>query len=243
MSKTGKGEWGLKVLSLLVAVVLWVYVSNELNPTKEQEYKELTIEIRGVGANLAVSELPGNATLRVQASQSVISELNPKAIEVFVDLSSIKAGKNRVPIQVNVPSGVKVVELRPQIVSVNVEPFTEKQVSVKAGFFGRVAKGYKVLTIKPKPDDVILRGPKSVLDKINFASADVQLKGRKLSFSETVPIRLEDKSGNSYDERLIKRSPSTADVFVSVVPELPTKTVQIIPRITSEPIKGTSGQD
>jgi len=41
-----KGHWGLKLLSLLLAVVMWVYVSNDQTTTVEQEFKAVPVDIR-----------------------------------------------------------------------------------------------------------------------------------------------------------------------------------------------------
>ncbi len=238
MPRFGKGDWGLKILALLMAVVLWVYVSNDQNPTKEQEFKAVPVEVRGVGANLAVSEIPGSINVRVQANQNVIAELNPRAIQVFVDLSSAKAGKTVVPVQVKAPTGVKIVDLRPQEVTVKLEPLAEKQVPVKIHSENETRSGFKVFAADTKPEEVILRGPKGILDRVDFATADINLKDRDRSFGGTVPVRVIDETGSYLEEGLVKRSPPSVDILVSIVPDMPTKTVQAVPQITGEPAKG-----
>lgn len=238
MGRVDKADRGLKVLSLLVAVVLWVYVSNELNPTKEREFRDVGVDIRGIAANLAVSESPGSVRVRVQASEDVISELNPGSIEVLADLKNAKIGRNLVPLEVRVPSGVKVVELRPQQAEVRVEPLIEKQVPVKVRFGEAPPKGYKVGTVQTKPDEVIVRGPKSIVNRVSFAVVDVSMANKHQSFSETVPDRVTDELGTIIEERLIKRIPPMVDVFVSIVPDLPSKKIPVIPVLTGDPGSG-----
>ncbi len=235
MGRLDTGDRGLKVLSLLVAVVLWVYVSNELNPTKEREFRDVGVDIRGVASNLAVSELPGSVRIRVQASQDVISELNPGSIEVFADLKNVKVGRNIIPLEVQVPSGVKVVDLKPQQAEINVEPLTEKQVSVKVRYGDSIDRGYKVGTIQTKPDEIIVRGPKSIVDGVSSAVIDISIANRQKSFSENVPIRVTDELGTLIEERFIKKIPPMVDVFVTIVPDLPSKKVPVIPVLTGEP--------
>lgn len=240
MGRIDRGNRGLKVLSLVVAVVLWVYVSNELNPTKEREFKDIGIDIRGVASNLAVSELPGSVRVRVQASENVITELNPGAIEVFADLKNIKLGQNIIPLEVRVPSDVKVVDIRPQQVAIKVESLVEKQVPVKVRHAESPEKGYKVGTVETKPNEIIVRGPKSIVDRVIFAAADVSIRNKQRSFTETVPLTVTDEAGSIIEEKIIKRVPSMVDVFVSIVPDLPTKKAQVIPILTGEPKQGYS---
>lgn len=238
MNRTGKEDWYLKVLSLLVAVVLWVYVSNEMNPTKEQEFKDMGVDIRGMSSNLAVSELPGSVSIRVQGSQDVIADLSPRSIEVFVDLSNVGAGKNVVPVQVRVPRDVKVVDLKPQQVPLRIEPVSEKQIPIHVRAGDGAAKGYKTAAIQTKPDEVIIRGPKSVVDKVNLATVDINMRNKQRTFSETIPVRVVDDLGAFVEERLVRRVPPVVDVFVSIVPDLPSKKVKVLPVITGEPKQG-----
>lgn len=238
MARFGRGNWGLKLLSLLMAVVLWVYVSNDQNPTKEQEFKSIPVEVRGVGSNLAVADMPGNVSVQVQANQNVLAEFDPRSIQAYIDLTSAKAGKIAVPVQVKVPPGVKVVSLRPQQVTVKLEPLGEKQVPLKPHYLNDLRLGYKVFDLKTRPDEVILRGPKSVLDRVEYASVDIDLKNRDRSFGATLPVTVTDNAGNFLEEGLVSKNPPAAEVLVTVVQEAPTKTVPVYPQITGTPAKG-----
>ncbi len=233
-----KGNWGLKALSLILAVILWIYVSNELNPLKEQEFKAVPVEVRGAGPNLTVSLTPNSLNVRVQANESILAELSPRSIEVFVNVSQAKPGKTAVPVQVKVPAGVKVSDLRPGQVTVNLEPLTEKQVPVKIRTTNAPAQGYKVLAIKMKPEEVILKGPKNILDKVAFCSVDVDLKGRSKSSGETVPVKIGSETGNSLEKTTVKITPSLIELLVSIVPEMPSKTVPVIPHLNGQPAAG-----
>ncbi|PKM80494.1 MAG: hypothetical protein CVU89_13155 [Firmicutes bacterium HGW-Firmicutes-14] len=238
MDNFGIGRWGLKVLSLLLAVVLWVYVSNEINPTKQREFKAIPVETRGIGQNLAVSELPASVNIRVQANQSIIAELDVRSIDVFVDLSRAKPGKSKVPVQFRVPQGVKVTDLRPQEVSVTIEAVAEKQVPVEVHFTGEPAEGYTMLGVRTKPDEIIIRGPKSIIDTVDFASVEIGLQDRNKSFGEIVPVKVSNSSGEFMEERIVMRTPSTIDFLVTIVPDMPTKKIRVVPHVTGQPDRG-----
>ncbi len=238
MDRFSQGNWGIKILSLVLAVVLWVYVSYEKNPTKGQEFKDIPIETRGVGANLAVSQLPGSASVRVQANQDVLVNLSPRSIDVFVDLSGARPGRVTAPVQVKVPDGVKVTDLRPRDIQVTIEALAEKQVPVSVRTDGPPQNGYRVLDIKTKPDEIVLRGPKTVLARVESAHIDVLLKGRNRTFRETVPVIVTDEQGDFLEERLVNKIPPLVDIMVSIVPDMPSKRVRVIPQINGQPAKG-----
>lgn len=239
MNALTKGNWGLKLLSLLMAVVMWVYVSNDQTTTKEQEFKAVPVEVRGLEENLAASQAPGNVTVRVQADQNVIAELTSRSVEAYVDLAlNNKAGRTVVPVQVKVPAGVRVIELRPAEVTVVLEPMAEKQVPVKVHMSSGPEAGYKVLGTQVKPGEVVMRGPRSVLNRVDQVTVEVDLDKRNQSFGEAVPVRVSNTSGKLPDEGLVKINPDVAEVFVFIAPDMPSKKVKVIPVITGEPADG-----
>lgn len=238
MNSFTKSNWGLKLLSLLLAVVMWVYVSNDQSTTTEQEFKAVPVDVRGMAANLAVSEIPGNVTVRVQANQNMIAELTSRSVEAYVDLDAVGAGRSVVPVQVKVPTGVKVVDLRPPEVTVTLEPMITKQVPLRIRTSSIPENGYKVLGMQAKPEEVILRGPRSILNRIDQVSVEVDLKNRSQSFGGTLPIRVNDNTGRLLDEGTVQRSPEIAEMLVSIGPDLPSKAVKIVPDIVGEPAKG-----
>jgi len=233
-----RGNWGLKLLSLLMAIVLWVYVANEQNPPQEREFKAVAVETRGLGRDMTVLQVPGTVNIRVQASRNVVTELSLRSVEAYIDLSGAKPGRKTVPVIVKVPPDVKVTGLTPKEVAVTLDVLKEKQVPVKASYTGKPAEGYKVLTIRPTPDEVILRGPQSILDTIMSAGVDVILRGKTKTFGETVPVKLTDRSGNFLEEGVIKRTPQVVNVTVTIVEDKYSKTVQVTPEITGNPAEG-----
>lgn len=238
MEMLRKGDWGLKLLSIAMAVVLWVYVTNELNPTKEKDFKNIPVDIRGLGQNLAASDLPESVNVRVSANQDVIGDLNAKSIETYIELGNVGPGEQEVPVKVKVPSGVTVTDLRPQRVKVKLEKMGEKQVPVVIKPLADPMEGYRVLSTEAIPNEVILRGPESALGQIKNAFVEVQMEDRQRSFSENIPIRLADTSGNNYEANLVTSNPQVVKVFSSIVPDLPTQNVQVMPKIEGKPAEG-----
>ena len=233
-----KGHWGLKLLSLLLAVVMWVYVSNDQTTTVEQEFKAVPVDIRGLALNLAVGKAPGNVSVRVQGEQNMIAELSSRSVEAYVDLEAVKAGTSVIPVQVEVPTGVRIVALRPPEVTVVLESIAVKQVPVKIQASSTPERGYKVLGMQVKPEEVILRGPQSVLDRVEKVFVEVDLKDRSQSFGGAFPVRVSDTEGKLLNEGAAKRSPEIVDLIVSIGPDLPSKAVKIVPNIVGEPVKG-----
>lgn len=239
MNRFRKGDWGLKLLSLLMAVVLWVYVADEQNPPEEREFKAVPVETRGLGPDMTVLQAPGTVNISVQANRNIMSELSLRSIEVYVDLSGAKPGRNNVPVLVKVPPEVVVTGLAPKNVEITLDILAERQVPVKVKFSGQPAAGYRVMNIKTNPEEIILRGPKSIIDRVASADIDIKVNDRDRTFGESVPVRISDRSGNFLEEKVVKRSPQTVDVVVTIAEEKPSKTVPVVANITGQPADGS----
>lgn len=238
MNSFTKGNWGLKLLSILLAVVMWVYVSNDQATTTEHEFKAVPVNVRGLTGNLVVSEAPGKVTVRVQAEQNMIAKLTPRSVEAYVDLDAVKAGRSVVPVQVKVPTGVKVVDLRPPEVTVVLEPIVTKQVAVKIQATSVPAEGLKVLGMQVKPEVVVLRGRQSILNQVDEVFVEVDLQNRSQTFGESLPVRVSDTEGRLLEEAAVQRTPQSVNLLVTIGPGLLSKTVKVVPEIIGEPAKG-----
>jgi len=238
MDKYRGGAWPIKVISVLLAVFLWIYVTNELNPTKEQVLRQIPIEPRRLAAGLAVAAMPGEVSLRVQSSQNVIADLTGKSVEVWVDLSGVRAGENRLPVQVKLPAGVRLTDVSPGQITVEIDRLTEKHVHVKAEVTSRPAEGYRQLKPVVKPSQVVLKGPEKVLAHIEGALARVDIQDRTGNVLETVPVQLVDRQGKVVEKPGVHIVPGQVEVFVPVAAELPSKTVPLKVTVTGTPAEG-----
>ena len=91
------------LLSLIMAVVIWAFAINELDPSKELNFSAIPVTFTGMETleenNLAVIE-GQDSTLRVSVEGTVkaFKEFDPKNIAVSVDLSAYLApGEYQIP--------------------------------------------------------------------------------------------------------------------------------------------------
>lgn len=230
--------WLMRIISILLAVFLWIYVTNELNPTKEQVLRQIPIETRGLETGLVVGDMPDNVSLRVQGNQNVMADLTGKSVEVWVDLNGVREGNALVPVQVKLPAGVRLMDISPGKVTVQIERIVEKHVRVKVETTSRPADGYRQMKPAAKPSQVVIKGPESVLAAVDAAAARVDMQGRTGNVLETVPVQLIDRQGRVVDNPGVAVVPGQVEVFVPVVNELPSKTVPVRVTVTGIPAEG-----
>lgn len=216
----------MMLLSVLLAILLWLYVNNVQNPLKEQEFK-VPVDTRGeVPQNLTISGLPQSVSVRVQGKNAQLSGIRAADFQAIVDLSSIEEGSTTRPIQVTAPSGLQVMQVNPTRVDITVERVIQKQIPLKVVIKGEAQSGYTVLEPVIQPTAVLAQGPNRILKSIKTLEIGVDISGTSQNVEQVLMIPLPQG---------ISASPDRVKVLVPVTQELPSKTLPVIPRYVGTP--------
>lgn len=112
----------LKILSLILALLLWSYVNFTQNPSSEVFVKiDVTnIEPINLATDLFVSEVPDKVNLNVKCSPRVLGSIKADKFKVYIDLWGAHEGPNTVKVNVVPPVGVEIIDIVPQKITVRI---------------------------------------------------------------------------------------------------------------------------
>ncbi|HHX63078.1 MAG TPA: hypothetical protein GX707_20560 [Epulopiscium sp.] len=233
MSKFFSNNIVWKTASLISALILWVFVINTANPPQSYDMKNRTISLRG--ADLLENKgyvIKNETALREQKVRVVVKgprlqiekiRSNPELIDIKVDITkyvnNISTNMDMVapivPIDVNVPLGLTIVEQSPKNLEVIFE--REKTVTKKIEYVinGGSNKEYETLTPKIVPETIEVWGAESYMDEIDTVRIDIDVE----NFSEDVltyeiPIKIYNVEGIELTE--LKKSHTNAEVTLPI---------------------------
>ena len=115
---------GLKLASLMLAVLLWFYVKGEFGevrpPTEkffvEKTYDKVGVKVLGeVLENLPVKVSPSKVDLVLSGPKATLDGLEASHIIAFVDCTGLKKGKYQLPLKVILPEGITLISDAPVI--------------------------------------------------------------------------------------------------------------------------------
>lgn len=227
----------LKVISMLLAILLWVYVSNVQNPIRQRVFNSIPLTYIGLGEQLSVVKMPESVTVQVQGNEGQINSLAAKDLIAYVDLKGVGSGTNNIDAKVSVPAGVQVIRINPGRVPVTIDALQIKQVAVKVKYTGKLARDFQAMEPVIKPQKVVLRGPQQQLQDIQEVYVTVDLKNASKNILETLPVQFgEAKDGRGYSN--VTTQPGVVEVLIPVTETLPTKNVAIKPVFKGQPASG-----
>jgi len=220
----------IKLLSILLAFILWVYVSNEQNPLGEKVLN-INLEYTGLAPNFLIAGgMPENIRVRVLGNKNQLAGLTQGDFKAVINIPEGKTGEIALPVQLSVPPGLRVAQVDPEEVIISVDIVVEKEIPVIVSLHGTPAQGYTALAPVCRPGTVTARGPGKIVNGINHASAVVDITSAVKDIEQTVPV--------STGIAGISLSPSVTRVVVPVALAELSKTIPVRSQVVGTPAAG-----
>jgi len=179
------------LLSLVIALGIWLLVVSVVNPESEAEIRDIPVILNGESAladrNLIiVSDKNFTVNLKLFGNRVDLNKLSGSNITIVADLSQItEPGEHNVRYDILYPDSVEpgnvdAKERDPQYLKLTVAERGWKEVPVKVKYTGSVPANYVVDRQNPKFDDafITVSGPLEELEKVDHASITVDLEGK-----------------------------------------------------------------
>ncbi|MBR6513996.1 MAG: hypothetical protein IKT46_04085 [Clostridia bacterium] len=212
-----------KVVSVLIAFILWFYVMSVESPTYEKVFSQIPIEIKTAQGSKLTPNLDYIPTVDITVSgrRSELNRLSKEDIKATVDASgSIQPDTYSLPIDVEVPGNFSVVEKSSNILKIDLDERVTISLPIKVvPEVGSHDSYLEIATdseIEKSAEVVVIEGPSIELDKI--AGARVTIKKGEVSseFSGTEDVVLLGKDGEPVNVNYVTVKPSKVTVTIPV---------------------------
>ena len=200
----------LKIMSVAVAVVVWLIVVNIDNPVGTNYYTLTNVELINkeyvessdtIGKMCMPEEKQDSIRIAITTNKMIRDKIKVSDITATADLQqavSLDTNPVMVPITVTcsvpgvTPNDIKVT---PQNLSVNLDEKETQEfvVNVSRGDT-KPGKDYEVGSLTANPEKVRITGPKSLVNKIDKVNATISLDGNTQDFTQDVNLTIIDKN-------------------------------------------------
>ncbi|WP_308636551.1 CdaR family protein [Paenibacillus silvisoli] len=217
----------IKVISLMIGILMWAVVhfdsdktpNTVANLTETQEIDAVQVKPIGMDdKNFALRLLdPGAVHLTVRGSRSdfLIAQAG-NDYEVTVDLSQAVEGRKVLPVKVNLPKGLELIDVSPSNVTVVLERIVTKEFEVSIKTEGTPGKGYKIGQPVVKPNNrVHVTLPKDQMSLVDSVGGTLSVEGEEETVNDKkMKLVAYDKEGNELTDAII--SPSVVEVEIPI---------------------------
>lgn len=180
-------DWALKLLALIITFALWLGVTGLSTPTKSRINVPLNL---GVSSDAQLTNVPQQQVeIEISGDKRKIDQITRSDLTAFRDLTEMKPGDWVVSLSpdnvfVPLPQGVKLIDVVPGRIGINIEAVEEKELEVKAETTGNVATGFEIYNSTVLPSRIRVRGPASVIRILEYVETErIDIDGKKEAFT------------------------------------------------------------
>ena len=215
----------LRIFSLVVAVLLWMYVMGEVDPAKTSTVSNITVSFMNsdmlAEEGLAPIENENmQISAKIKGKRSLVNDVKRNGMSAYVDVSSCKEGKNTVEVKINTPDGISVESMSDEYLTFEVEAIEEAEKPVSISFEGKSGSKSKVpWVLSFMPETVTVSGASSLIDKVSEVRGTVSVADMSEDHSswEYATVTAVDEKGNAVAGVSVQDGSVTAEVRILTV--------------------------
>ena len=218
---------GLKFLAVLIALVLWLGIVNVNDPEKTITVSNIPISVTNESA-ITSRDMVYNVkseqylNITVSGKRSIVSNLSAEDFRATASLKELSK-VNSIPVDVTTKNAslgrkITIVKQSAQTILVDVENVEEKDFTdLVVEYTGKVADGYVAGLSSMSTDEVTVKAPTSIIDKIKKVAVRCSLDGTNTNISKKCPVILYDKNDKEIKSDEIELSDKKIRVNVNVL--------------------------
>jgi YbbR domain-containing protein len=201
---------GWKLLSLAIAVALWILVAREPELATSLS---VPVEFKKIPEDLDIgSSVPDRVHIEIRGSTGRLTRENVNNVAAVLDLSDARAGERTFTIRdtnLNLPSGVMFYRAVPSQITLRLDRLISREVDVRPNYV-KIPDGYHRTSESVAPATVRIRGPEERVRNMRQIPTD------PIDLSGVVGPAQFRTSVNVGDAQVRLESPTTITVNVKV---------------------------
>jgi len=166
-------NFGLKVLSLLLATGLWFLISPDERPAEIEVHAPIVF--RDVPSNLEISsESIPEAQIRVRGPERLIRSVQAREVHAEIEVADAKPGERTFDLQSQVrhPRDLAVVQVVPSQLHIAFDTRATREVEIHPRVTGNFAQGEQLVKVDAEPARITITGPRRHVEKVDAATTD-----------------------------------------------------------------------
>ena len=219
-SKISQSTWN-KILSVVLAFVLWTVVIGGENPIKDRTIHSVPVTLKNLDSlaehNLAIAgDTDYTVDVKIKGQRTTIDPLTTKDILVEADLFGYGKGQNYINVTAVIPDNTELIEIRSPKIQVIIEDLVavSKPVNIH---FSNVPDGKEVGGMKLQPASVEVSGAKSLVDSVAWAFGTINTAETELGVPAVAQVELQPLNDGEVMVENVHMSSQYVDVTYTIM--------------------------
>lgn len=214
-------SFGLKTLSLLMAVMLWFYIVNQGGAATSQNLQQAKLNYYNVPAGLSVVG-PERVAVNIWGSSKDTGN-----IIAYVDLAGMQQGVYKVSVKVKPLQGVMFATVQPDKVEIQLKEPAERSFAIQYELIQSLPDGVELREVSISPAKCIIKGEQTAIKKVAFVYAQLNVGTKQGILSLKSGLVAKDAQGNKITQG-IQLIPATVNLYAVVESKKASKELAVI---------------
>ena len=215
------------LISIVAAIIIWAYVTMGINPPKEGTISGIPVEIlnlealqdRGLTVDKSISY---TIDVSISGSRSDVDSLTSADFKATADITGFPKGTNPVNVKVVGPNEIRITQIRPASIDVEIYDFVAVTKPVKLSFAEEFPKGMEPGFVRITPDEMEVSGTAEAVANIDHIGAEVPVGALS---TETASLSLAavaiNKDGNAVANTNLSQDVISVEAMLCSTKEVP----------------------
>lgn len=191
-------DTAIKILSIILAVLMWLYAMNEQNPQVTYIIKDVPVKLVNLDEEKLVlkdESAEFKVNVKVRGRRSLVSDLKSDDISAEMNMKGRIEGENLIRVDVVVPPNIELIDVYPREILVTLEAVIEEERPVTVEVTGTTAQGFAARPAQVSPQYVTVKGPRSAVEAVNKVVVYIDVSGKDKPIIGNFPFKVLDKNG------------------------------------------------
>jgi YbbR domain-containing protein len=202
------------ILSLLLALVVWISAVTSANPNTEAEFT-LPLEVVQQASDIAiVDQLPETVSVTLLAPESIIQQLEEEnSLVATINMFEIAAGTYRFPVSIDIPEQLKpirILDQNPRQLELRVSNLVSRILPISIEVEGEPAVGYQTSGLSWEGSSVTVTGQENEVQEVVSAVGTLDISDATGTISRTVNLQARNLAGEEVPG--VTLNPKSVDV-------------------------------
>ena len=167
-------NFGLKLLSLLLATGLWFMIARDEQPAEVAIHAPIVFQHVPQQLEISSESVP-EAQIRVRGPERMIRQLKTNEVQAEIDLAGVKSGERTFDLtshQIRHPREIEVVQILPSQLHLAFDTRATREVEIRPRVTGTFATGEQIVKVDADPPRITIAGPRQHVERIDAATTD-----------------------------------------------------------------------
>ncbi|MBN2793833.1 MAG: hypothetical protein JXR88_00400 [Clostridia bacterium] len=215
-----------KLLSILFAVVFWIFVMDQVNPEITKQIDNVQVVLIGVTELEAngyeiMGERDFEVDVVIKGRRNEVLNISKSDIEITADLGDLKNGMQTVRLEKKLEAEeVAIQELSKDTVPIDIDAIIRKPIDVEINTIGHVPSEYIAEDMTLSLQQIFISGPETYVNLVDHMEGELNISNSTTQISKDLAVVPVDSSGEIVTGIEVETNYVTVSIPISKVAEI-----------------------